>query len=38
MEEYFDVLNEKVNTQGKLKLEKNVIKKDYGIKQLYYLL
>ena len=37
MEEYFDVLNEKGEYIGKTETRKNVIKKVYGIKQLWYL-
>ena len=37
MEEYFDVLNEKGEYIGKTETRKNVIKKDYGIKQLLLL-
>ena len=37
MEEYFDVLNNKGDYTGKIESRENVIKKDYGIKQLQYL-
>ncbi len=34
MEEYFDILDEKGNYTGKIETRKNVIKRDYIIKQL----